>query len=1559
MAQVRKYATGGGAKKKTENPPTLFHWDGIGDYNVADLEKTYATNIDDVLSQYDLPEEDKRKIRDRAYLTLQEIKSGRMGNRNANGTWVNVTPGFESTGMNEKERKWFLGRKKYVKDADFYQNLAYDVLDQMIGKTNTYTAPKDPAVTPAKVTDFNFGNYLTDYYFYNKQFDPNNWDFANAKTNIGSRLAEFKKKVIDSDLPDKDKNDLLGRIGQVESAFQTEDVNDDYYGLVRLMNDPRRWFDKYYVTNDPSQKPLTEEERKTQEDKQRFDEAYKARLASDNDYWTSNYRSWKYDPSIKLINPDRYNVNQLQDLINWNSLSEGNVTNPIISYFNQYISDKDVQEELNRLGYYEDGWYYLPVSSDLRTNMITRVNPSTNTLERVPLTSFKLGQEDYTKRIQLELAKELGIVGPWTTSIPSNKEGGIIKAQEGRAINAPIRVNKNKRESSNINTSTQKAESKSNDEGTTLDWSNLSAADKSRLASIGLDLISGGSSFVPVYGTAVSAVTGLGSTAANAYADYEKYGLGTAALNLIPNLALDVVGLIPGGGIVAKGAKAVRAIKKSAALATLVGTAMSLNGVADSWNRIKEGNGTVEDYQALTSTISGLARIPGGQFVKGRAVKKGLLKEVHPLDIEGKKYNLDEDTYKAVLKASSKEAQENILKQAGFDIKLNDKITSKLGKRIRNYWNPGNPEYILTDKGRNASWAYRPGLNLNLSKENRNYNSIKPEANVGDNRVVNEVNQATKNWWKEHEKDVRGATNDIAEAMRRADEYNKRFGRLALPPKSQGAEIPSNSKKAFTMPESIPVSKPAQKDFNKGVNKFYKDIGETVLPTPKIKGIEIEYIPPTVKTAPTISWENASKNYEAIKKLKEDRALNELTTKNKNLGNKLLNQDIDSENKARRAERIERGRRDYVETIKDLLKKQQVKNYSPTLPNRSANQVGSEDFGYYGYLKDMAAKSQKELAKRRSKLTGQENQKRNAEKKKSNNEKETSKESKGYVNKKAEGGIIKAQQGTTLRDVASTANWAKQIYGTDAYFNWLKSFNINNYQNFNNYQKGWNTNYLASNYNPTGTNKTGNIAYSQNVWDSQGIFNKQANGVNQIIENLANTGVITRRGNSGDNATRNFQDGYFGGQEYLRHGGMESMLTPEQVAEINKNVNPQGLEYYFDPTTKMGFLRPLQQATKSASFDPLAGLPQSEKEIPELQGTTSQQIINELTGTNRTGEPGRLDINKSTGIKPQINWGDILGTARLAGTIWTNNRIAKDIKNSLSPLLIDPPQIRRSVVGDLATRNYMEKLGAEANRIGSRPITSDASLQLGQALDYNNRANEYRIKGYLADKEAINKTSLAAQEAAEQNAITRVDAANRNRASMLGIRQAKANVEAQRKSANWSQAVAPWLMDKEFRMRQNQKILNSLNYEGQDFLDRQALETASDQAQAKLNQAKQQFLNSGGTEETWVGSPQYNAAMKTYNQDQKNAANTYLKSRLDNQRAIYSSPWIMFKSGGKLSYEERAALEHNKAINKSLLQDSKEFNKIIRESKKENNKLILSLSGLSKELVIKSMTYGG
>lgn len=1545
MAQVRKYQRGG---QTPEKKPRIFKWAGVGDYNVDDIQSTYAREVNNYINSLDLSDEERAKVRDESYRILQATMNGTINSRDASGAWA-VPTGYESTGINEKERKGFLGikGKDYVRDNDFYRNLGYGVMDKVLRNTALYT----PTTVASKKSTFdtNFENYLSKYYFKDLPFNKDYWDYNNARVNIGARLTDWRKKVEASDLDDDTKTDLLARIDAGLAGLQSETIDDDYTALARLGFNARQWIDKDYVPSTSTEQPLTEEQRQQQETIKNHQDYLKANRDSGDSYYFSQQL---LRPNFDLSNYKGILDYSAKNPVNW---AEWTTTSDPQSFSNSFWAffDQDRIKDLENQGFYENGYYYIPQSVNETEGSIFRFNRNTNNIEKVPLSAFKKGVE----KLEYLFGIAAGTKKPW-----EYKEGGIIKAQQGWYIDnsANLRAKRleefNKKQENNQDSSA-KPKTTSRRIGSDDEWT---TADIANAASIALDLASAGSAYVPVYGTAISAATGVGSSISNLIADISRDGAQWRdAGNFAANLGLDALGLVPGIGTGAKAGKIAKAIvplvPKLKNLIGLAGLGIAGNNVMNVLNNIEQGKGvTMEDLASLTPIFNAIVTKRNVGKGLNDALESGSLLKKYSVDLPtGETVNLNEDAYKKLITASTKENQEAILKEAGFNVKLDDKI----GSKFTNWWKGKfkSPTYIATSKDKieggrwsNEDWARRVYAenykDVTSNKSNKKVESKEAKTETTSNST-SKTNTKSNNTSAGSTKDIQynqqvnNIADDIINVMKTAHLWRDTPSRLAL-----------MEKNPIVTPYSTNNNKRGFREDKTDHNKFHDrrnpqfDYSEPTITSRFKTAVSTENTigyTPTTRNVPTVSWETAKKNYDVVQDLKDKRNLNEQNTKITNVENKILNRAIDAENKARERARKETA---YNAWWQEVLANMERKYPKRVTPNLTEEQIKAKQ-NYVNWWLETLSNQARTLPKKQSK---------------SSNTKKKSKESKGYVNRHQAGGILKAQQGTTLRDVASTANWANQIYGTDAYFNWLKSFNVNNYQDFNNYQKGWNTNYLASNYNPTGTNKTGNIAYSQNVWDSQGIFNKQANGVNQIIESLANNGTITRRGNSGDNAARNFQDGYFGGQEYLRHGGMESMLTPEQVAEINKNVNPQGLEYYFDPTTKMGFLRPIQQAAKTTTIDPLSGLPKEDPETPELQGNTSQEVLNELIGNDKTARGAWIDPKTKT--PKQINWDNILGTARLAGTIWTNNRIAKGLKESLSPLLLDPVQLRRQVTGDLVTRNYMERLGAEANRIGARPITSDASLQLGQQLDFNNRANEYRIKGYLADKQAIDKTTAEAQKVADFNKEQRVDVANRNRAAMLGIRQAKANIEAQRKSANWAQAVAPWLMDKEMRFRENQKLNQALDYQESQYLYGDQYEQAVKAAQSALDQAKAKYLSIEGNNETgWLTSPEYKAASDIYQSSIENAAKKYRDNILSSRKRIYNyNPFLfIYKSGGRLSYKEKSLLQRADAINKSFMNDRKLFHKMITDSQKENNKLLMSLGGLTKELIIKSMTYGG
>lgn len=570
-------------------------------------------------------------------------------------------------------------------------------------------------------------------------------------------------------------------------------------------------------------------------------------------------------------------------------------------------------------------------------------------------------------------------------------------------------------------------------------------------------------------------------------------------------------------------------------------------------------------------------------------------------------------------------------------------------------------------------------------------------------------------------------------------------------------------------------------------------------------------------------------------------------------------------------------------------------------------------------------------------------------------------DNKGYVNKKQEGGtIFKYQQGTGMSGVQFNPNttWYDNYYSPThrSLIDALKLGKIS-YQDINNMQSDH-----ARLYSMAGKNFLSNPYKSDSVRNYQEVFNNFGGGFGNTIgiNNAFTSGRynVSNKAYSGDNPTKSFvADGLYSGiTDDRRLLGRKGDYNESQLQKMINDYKGIGLDFYLDEADNYYKLRELDSSSPDKGVNPYIGT--IEEEEPELKGTTPAQITQELTGISpNTGSPGLIGPKKRN--TASIRWDDVIGTGRLLGTIATNNAIARGLKNSLSPLLLDPLQIRRQVVGDLVTRNYMENLGAEANRLGSRPITSDANLALGQALDFNNRAGEYRTKGYFADKQAIDKSTAEARQAAEQNAAARVDVSNRNRASMLGIKQAKANIEAQRRSANWQQAIAPWLMDKEMKIAENRKLNNELDYQESQYARGTEYENALRSAQTALNNSKAAYLaKEGNNEAGWATSPEYVSAMKAYNTAASKAMDRYRTGMITARRNTYKyNPFLfVYKSGGHLTYKEKSMLERTKDFNKSLINDRKLFHKMISDSQKENNKLIMSLSGLTKELIIKSMT---
>nr|DAR18949.1 MAG TPA: hypothetical protein [Caudoviricetes sp.] len=549
-----------------------------------------------------------------------------------------------------------------------------------------------------------------------------------------------------------------------------------------------------------------------------------------------------------------------------------------------------------------------------------------------------------------------------------------------------------------------------------------------------------------------------------------------------------------------------------------------------------------------------------------------------------------------------------------------------------------------------------------------------------------------------------------------------------------------------------------------------------------------------------------------------------------------------------------------------------------------------------------------------------------------------------------QGGIIKAQGGRKISNVVSSANWGTDIYGTEGFNNWLNSYNLKNYQDFNNLQKSYYGNLSTTGYKPG----TSPVSYNQGVYDRQTTFNKVAPGVNAAIEGLAKTGKITRAGVSGDNATSNFTDGYFGGQEYLRHGGMRGVTSDEQLKAINALANKKGLEYYIDDATGMAMLRP------SALQAPIA--PKFNTQTID----TSKAVINPTTGKvsglpNVGGAaPTRANPSETRGTTSGGGIRQILGNldptafiqaGRMMGNIWNNNRVAARTKEGLKPLLLDTYETPRQIVGDLATRQAYNNQAAQLESLAARPRTSDASLQLAGELEANSRANQLRTEGALADNDMIRRTGEAAWQNNAEAVARRSEVANRNRASMLGIDKAKKDIDAAKMSANWT-SVENFMKEREYKAamdRDRQRQFN-LNVGMSDI-------QAGTEARLKpLRDYLEQQSLKGVDISTLPQYKQYSDLIESSGRENVQAQNQLYSDvyGLRMPRGRWSP--VIRKRGGQLTYAERSRLQAQKDTSKAKTENAKLFQKNIEKTIDTNIKMINNLSSVSKQLIIKSMT---
>lgn len=219
----------------------------------------------------------------------------------------------------------------------------------------------------------------------------------------------------------------------------------------------------------------------------------------------------------------------------------------------------------------------------------------------------------------------------------------------------------------------------------------FTATDIARITSAGLDVASAISAYVPVYGTAISAGTGLASTFTNLGADANDDSLSKwdVAKNFGTNLAMDVVGLIPGFGTAGKAGKVAKTLVKYVPrIVTALSAANALSPESRaSWAKLASNESlTVKDWQNIAagcSALAGVSRGAVGHF-KANAMAKGTkTKDFNITAADGKQYKVTAEQLETLKKQKSLEDINKEFKKIHPDAELNSFFRNGKWQQLR------------------------------------------------------------------------------------------------------------------------------------------------------------------------------------------------------------------------------------------------------------------------------------------------------------------------------------------------------------------------------------------------------------------------------------------------------------------------------------------------------------------------------------------------------------------------------------------------------------------------------------------------------------------------------------------------------------------------------------------------------------------------------------------------------------------------------------------------------------------------------------------------------------
>lgn len=227
----------------------------------------------------------------------------------------------------------------------------------------------------------------------------------------------------------------------------------------------------------------------------------------------------------------------------------------------------------------------------------------------------------------------------------------------------------------------------------------FTATDIARISAAGMDVASALSAFVPVYGTAISAGTGLISSLTNFGADMSDKSVSAGDMwkNLGTNIAMDAVGLVPGFGAAGKAGKITRTLVKYVPkIVTALSAANALSPESRaSWAKLASKESlTVKDWQNIAAGCSALAGVSRGAVghLNAYTMAKGTkTKDSNITASDGKQYKVTAEQLETLKKQKSLEDVNREFKKLHPDAELSSFFRNGKWQQLW-HWHFNNPQ---------------------------------------------------------------------------------------------------------------------------------------------------------------------------------------------------------------------------------------------------------------------------------------------------------------------------------------------------------------------------------------------------------------------------------------------------------------------------------------------------------------------------------------------------------------------------------------------------------------------------------------------------------------------------------------------------------------------------------------------------------------------------------------------------------------------------------------------------------------------------------------------------